>query len=416
MNILNKREVPVLLLTGFLGSGKTTLLNRILNNADGYRFAVIVNDLGDVNIDAQLIQRNGLVGLGTDNAPASNSADTIALSNGCICCTLQTDLINQLSQLSSDPSFDYIVIEASGICEPIPIAQTIDMMPRMAPEITEGGVPRLDAIVSVVDALRLSREFDGGAVLAAAKPREEDIAALVIEQIEFCDIVLLNKASEVSPEELKRVRENVRALQPRARIIECDWCDIPLDDILGTGAFSADTVNSAAWIEHLEAEAEAHDEHHHHHHHHHHHDEGECDDPECHCHHHHDGDHDHAAEFGISTFVYYSRRPFDLNKFDYFVTRQWPAGVLRCKGVAYFSHDKDMSYLFEQAGTQKQLSKAGYWYATAPADELEQFLANDPQLRRDWDDTYGDRMNKLVFIGRNIDPEAITEQLDDCLA
>lgn len=415
MNRLNKREVPVLLLTGFLGSGKTTLLNRILNNADGYRFAVIVNDLGDVNIDAQLIQRNGLVGMGTDNAPAPDSADTIALSNGCICCTLQTDLIKQLSQLSSDPRFDYIVIEASGICEPIPIAQTIDMMPRMAPEITEGGVPRLDAIVSVVDALRLSREFDDGAVLAAAKPREEDIAALVIEQIEFCDIVLLNKASEVSPEELKRVRENVRALQPRARIIECDWCDIPLDDILGTGAFSADTVNSAAWIEHLEAEAEAHDEHHHHHHHHDH-DGSECDDPHCHCHHHHDGEHDHAAEFGISTFVYYSRRPFDLNKFDFFVTRQWPAGVLRCKGVAYFNHDKDMSYLFEQAGTQKQLSKAGYWYATAPADELEQFLANDPQLRRDWDETHGDRMNKLVFIGRNISPEEITAQLDDCLA
>lgn len=433
-NIQQVRHVPVLLITGYLGSGKTTLLNRILNNADGIRFAVIVNDIGEVNIDASLIARNGLIGMDGENADANRAADTVALQNGCICCTLQTDLAEQLSRLAANPAFDYIVIEASGICEPMPIAQTITMMPRMAPEYTENGIPQLDAIVSVVDARRLADEFDGGETLLPGNSTD-DVAALVVQQIEFCDIVIINKISTVDARTAQRVRATVRALQPRARIIETDYCNVPIDDLLGTGAFVIqDTANSAGWLKHFEND-EPEEEHHHRHdehehdehghehdehgheHEHHHHDGEECDDPHCGCHHHHHGQHhDHAAHFGISTFVYRSRRPFDMNKFDFFVTRNWPKSVIRSKGMAYFSDDRDMAYLFEQAGSQKQLSKSGYWYATAPADELKEFLENDPQLRRDWDPEYGDRMNKLVFIGRNMDRHAITDALDDCLA
>ena len=391
------QETPVLLLTGYLGSGKTTLLNRILSNKRGIKFAVIVNDIGEVNIDADLIQQGGIVNQQHDSL--------VALQNGCICCTLKMDLVQQLLDIIKMQRFDYIVIEASGICEPGPIAQTICSIPMMAPEVTENGVPRLDCIVTVVDALRMRDEFGSGLDLTRPDIDEEDIENLVIQQIEFCNIVLLNKASEVSAVELGRVRGIVRELQPKAEIIECDYGDVDLDKILNTRLFDFNRVaTSAKWIQEVEGHDDDDDdddddehEHHHHHHHHHHHDEGE------------------AEEYGIGTYVYYARRPFELGLFDEFVARKWPKGIIRAKGICYFRDEQDICYVFEQAGKQVSIRNAGQWYATMPKAELEQLMEQNPALQRDWDEQYGDRMQKLVFIGQHLDKELIARELDFCL-
>jgi len=404
-----KNEIPVLLLTGYLGSGKTTLLNRILSNERGIKFAVIVNDIGEVNIDATLIQQGGIVNQQDDSL--------VALQNGCICCTLKMDLVKQLQDIIAMQRFDYIVIEASGICEPGPIAQTICSIPSMAPDITV--VPRLDAIVTVVDALRMRDEFGSGLNLTRPNIDEEDIENLVIQQIEFCNIVLLNKADEVSADELGRIRQIVRTLQPKAEIIDTNYGDIDLEKIINTGLFDFDKVaTSAAWIQEIEGhhedddhdedhdhdddhddDHEEHDhEYHHHHQHHHHHDEGE------------------AEEYGIGTYVYYARRPFSLGLFDEFVARKWPKGIIRAKGICWFKDEQDICYVFEQAGKQVSLRNAGQWYATMPQDELQQFMMQNPDLRRDWDAQYGDRMQKIVFIGQHLDKELITRLLDFCLA
>ena len=411
---MERKEIPVLLLTGYLGSGKTTLLNRILRNEKGIRFAVIVNDIGEINIDASLIQKGGVVGKKEDDG------DLVALQNGCICCTLQTDLIDQLSQLARSGRFDYIVIEASGICEPAPIAQTICAMAGMADTAQGGALPRLDCIVTVVDALRMQSEFDCGDGLKSAVKGEEDIENLVIQQIEFCNVILLNKISEVTPEEAGRIRAIIRAIQPKAKIIDCNYADVDFDEILGTGMFDfEDVATSATWVREIEGhhhddeeDDDDDDDDHHQHHHHHHHPDG-CTCGHCHHHHHHDGG--HASEYGIETMVYCRRPGFDLSKFDRFIASSWPRNVIRAKGVLYFSHNRDMSFLFEQAGVQKQLTQAGLWYATAPAEELERLMAMEPGLRRDWDDRYGDRMVKLVFIGQHLDREALTAALDSCL-
>ena len=406
MKTINK--VPVLLLTGYLGSGKTTLLNRILTNTKGIRFAVIVNDIGEVNIDASLIQKGGVVSQQDDSL--------IALQNGCICCSLKMDLIAQLHDLVAQKAYDYIVIEASGICEPAPIAQTICSYPEMVPQFAMDGVPVLDCICAVVDALRLRDEFDGGLALEHHIPKEEDLAALVTEQIEFCNVILLNKASEVSEEELARIKSIIRAIQPTAPIIETNYCDVDLEKLLKTNLFDFDrTATSAAWIQEVEDAS---------HHHDHHADDDDDDDEEEeeheHHHHHHDhdhehGDHDHLAEFGIDTYVYYARKPFDLGLFDEFVAAHWPKNVIRCKGMCYFAEEYDMCYLFEQAGRQFNLRKAGEWFATMPKEELMQLMADDAQLRKDWDEQYGDRMQKLVFIGQHLDVKAIQTSLDNCL-
>ena len=433
MNNLHLNSTPVLLLTGYLGSGKTTLLNHILNNKKNIRFAVLVNDIGEVNIDASLIQKGGIVGQSDDSL--------VALQNGCICCTLKMDLVRQLSEIMGMAKFDYIVIEASGICEPEPIARTICSMPRMGEEYTRFGVPRLDCVVTVVDALRMQSEFDCGGKLLGSAIAEEDIENLIIQQIEFCNIVLLNKRSEVSPAELERLRQIVRNLNPGAQILESDYANVELDDLINTNCFSyGETEGQAGWVKELERlttdaedeEAKRHhdgDEHHHHddddddeHEHHHHHDhdhDDDDDDDEEHGHHHHH--HHHAEggeveEYGIGTFVYYRRQPFDIDKFDHFVNFQWPKSVIRAKGVCYFADDKDMSYLFEQAGVQVKLSEAGQWYATMPEEELIDMMRRDPGLVHDWDDEYGDRMVKLVFIGQNMDKEGICRLLDACLA
>ena len=404
MNTIQK--IPVLLLTGYLGSGKTTLLNRILTNNKGIRFAVIVNDIGEVNIDASLIQQGGVVSQQNDSL--------VALQNGCICCTLQTDLINQLHDLAAQKAFDYIVIEASGICEPAPIAQTLCSYPQMVPQFAQDGLPVLDCICSVVDALRLRDEFGNGDKLGHVT-KEEDLAALVTEQIEFCNIILLNKAAEVNEEELAHVKAIIRAIQPTAEIIETNFCDVPFEKILHTGLFDFDrTATSAAWIQEVEDAS-------------HHHDHDDDDDEEDehedheheeHEHHHHDhehGEHDHLAEYDIETFVYYARRPFDLGLFDEFVAAHWPKNVIRCKGMCCFAEEYDMCYLFEQAGRQFNLRKAGEWFATMPKEELMQLMAQDVQLQHDWDEQYGDRMQKLVFIGQHLDKKAITDALDACL-
>ena len=428
---MNTKEVPVLLLTGYLGSGKTTLLNKILANKKGIKFAVIVNDIGEVNIDAALIEKGGVVGQKDDSL--------VSLQNGCICCTLKMDLVEQLKEIVDMKRFDYIVIEASGICEPAPIAQTICSIPSLGPQYIKNGILRLDSIVTVVDALRMKDEFANGSDLMKQDIDEEDLASLVIQQMEFCNIILLNKAAEVEPKELEHLKQIIRAIQPKAEIFECNYGDVDLDLIVNTHKFDWQTVaTSAGWIQEIEAERngeneEEEDEHHHHEeeeHEHHHHDEDEHEhhhdhdhhDEHGHHHHHHDHDHDHEGgeveEYGIGTFVYYRRKPFDLSLFDEFVARKWPRDVVRAKGICYFADERDMCYVFEQAGQQKTVKQAGQWLATMPADQLAELRKNNPQLEKEWDDEYGDRMIKLVFIGQHIkeQKDAIIAELDKCLA
>ena len=410
---MENKEIPILLLTGYLGSGKTTLVNHILANEKGIKFAVIVNDIGEVNIDATLIQKGGVVGKKDDSL--------VALQNGCICCTLKMDLVQQIYDITRMQKFDYIVIEASGICEPEPIAQTICSIRRMDPRITRFGVPRLDSIVTVVDALRLQSEFACGDSLTKKNIGEEDIENLIIQQIEFCNVILLNKVSEVSAEELARIKAILKVIQPDATVIEADYANVELEALLNTNAFNfGRTAVSAGWVREIErratAEEEAraknpyafhdhddHDEQEGHHEHHHHH------------HHHHDHEGGEVEEYGIGTFVYYRRPGFDLNKFDHFVATKWPKNVIRAKGVCYFSKNRDMSYLFEQAGVQKKLTEAGQWYATAPEEDLIQMMQQEPDLMRDWDEKYGDRMIKIVFIGQHLDGKQLARELDACL-
>ena len=423
---MNTKEIPVLLLTGYLGSGKTTLLNKILANKKGIKFAVIVNDIGEVNIDAALIEKGGVVGQKDDSL--------VSLQNGCICCTLKMDLVEQLKEIVDMKRFDYIVIEASGICEPAPIAQTICSIPSLGPQYIKNGILRLDSIVTVVDALRMKDEFANGSDLMKQDIDEEDLASLVIQQMEFCNIILLNKAAEVEPKELEHLKQIIRAIQPKAEIFECNYGDVDLDLIVNTHKFDWQTVaTSAGWIQEIEAERngeneEEEDEHEHHHHdedeheHHHHHEHDEHDEHGHHHHHHHDHDHDHEGgeveEYGIGTFVYYRRKPFDLSLFDEFVARKWPRDVVRAKGICYFADERDMCYVFEQAGQQKTVKQAGQWLATMPADQLAELRKNNPQLEKEWDEEYGDRMIKLVFIGQHIkeQKDAIIAELDKCLA
>lgn len=407
----SRKEIPVLLLTGYLGSGKTTLLNKILANQKGIKFAVIVNDIGEVNIDAALIEQGGVVGKKDDSL--------VALQNGCICCTLKMDLVEQLKEIVDMQKFDYIVIEASGICEPAPIAQTICSIPTLGPQYVKNGVLRLDSIVTVVDALRMKDEFAGGDDLMKDNIDEEDLASLVIQQIEFCNIILLNKAAEVEPKDLDKLKHIIKAIQPKAEIFECNYGDVDLDKIVNTRKFDWETVaTSAGWIQ--EIEAERNEDHHDHDDHD---DDDEHDDDEHEHHHHHDHDHHHhhhddegeAEEYGIGTFVYYSRKPFDLGLFDDFVARKWPRDVVRAKGICYFADERDMCYVFEQAGRQKTVKQAGQWIATMPKDQLDELLAREEQLRKEWDDKVGDRMIKIVFIGQHLQKEAICKELDKCL-
>ena len=407
----NSKDVPVLLLTGYLGSGKTTLVNKILSNKKGIKFAVIVNDIGEVNIDAELIKRQGVVDLKDDSL--------VALENGCICCTLRTDLIEQIYEILKTEKFDYILIEASGICDPESIANTICSIPQLGEAYTKYGVSKLDAVVTVVDALRMKDEFCCAESLTSNSLAEDDIENLLIHQIEFCNIVLLNKSSEVSREELNTIHSIIHKLQPSAEVVECDYADIDLNRIISTGKFRYEhVVASAGWVQELGKHVSEHDTDEQCHHNH---------DEECHCHEHHHEDretccrghhHHHGSEteeYGISTLLYFRRAAFDMNKFDYFITSRWQKNIIRAKGVCYFSDEPNMSYLFEQAGKQKQISEAGLWYATLPKADIKRIMEREPGLMRDWDERYGDRMQKIVFIGKDMDKEQLVKDLDSCL-
>lgn len=387
----NMSKVPITLMTGYLGAGKTTLLNHVLRNQEGYRVAVIVNDIGEINIDADLIERGGTV--------QEKDGDLVPLSNGCICCTLKTDLIKQLASLIRQNRFDYILIEASGICEPLPIAQTIAMLdgtiPSRMPEVC-----RLDNIVTVVDAARLVTEFDNGNALLSKSLEGDDIENLLIQQIEFCSTVIINKVDAVTPEELGQVRAIVKKLQPMAKIIETTYANVDIKDIINTHAFDFQKASlSAGWVQGMETDMEEHHEHEHHHEHH---------------HHEHDHEHGHDEEYGISTFIYYRRRPFNMEKLEAWINN-WPREIIRCKGVMWMTSNRNQAYMFEQAGRQIQAVDAGSWLVAAPKAQQKEAFRNDPKIKENWDPVYGDRMIKLVFIGKNMDKEAICSTLDACL-
>ena len=392
------KTVPITLLTGYLGAGKTTLMNHILTNQEGYKVAVIVNDIGEINIDAKLIADGGFI-------KEEDKGNVVPLSNGCICCTLKEDLMQQILDIVKTKKFDYILIEASGICEPLPIAQTITILSNSS---IKYGLPKLcslDNIVTVVDALRLATEFGCGKSLVKEDIDEEDIENLLIEQIEFCNVIVLNKIDEISKEELEEVKIVIKKLQPTAKIIETNYAKVDVKEIMDTNNFDFEKIaSSAGWIKEIEKEVEEDDEydHHHEHEHHEHHHE----------HHHEEGE---AEEYGISTFVYTSRKPFNIQKFEEFANTKFPKTVIRCKGLVWFKHDYDMSYLFEQAGRQMKLSETGYWLASAPKEDLEKILENEPDALKDWDDEVGDRMVKLVFIGKNMDKEKIIQDLNNCI-
>lgn len=404
-----KKKIPITLLCGYLGAGKTTLLNRVLTNQKGYKVAVIVNDIGEVNVDERLISKE---------AQITDKSSLVPLTNGCICCTLKSDMVQQIEDLMKTGKFDYVMIEASGVCEPMPIAQAIEQI--------ECGF--LDNVVGVVDASRLVDEFDEGKSLLKENIDEEDIESLLIQQIEFCSTLIINKRDLVSDEQMKMVRAVVNKIQPSVKVIETTRCEVPVEDIIGTNRFDFETVYaSAGWVKALEEHDEEHEhdhEHHDHEHEHHDHDHEDCDcdckngehDEHCSCHHHHKHKHDGESEdeYGIGSFVYYRRKAFDRIKLDEYAS-EWPRNIIRSKGIIWFKDEPEMVYVLETSGRQIQAGYSGQWLASFPEEEIKRVLEEEPEMKKDWDETVGDRMIKLVIIGRHLDKEEISRRLDDCL-
>ena len=412
---MSKKQVPITLLCGYLGAGKTTLLNRVLTNQKGYKVAVIVNDIGEVNVDERLISKE---------AKITDSSSLVPLTNGCICCTLKSDLVQQIENLINTGKFDYIMIEASGVCEPMPIAQAIQQI--------ETG--KIDNVVGVVDASRLVDEFDEGKSLLKKDIEEEDIESLLIQQIEFCSTLIVNKRDLVTDEQMKMVRAVINKIQPTVKVFETTKCDVPVEEVIGTGRFDFETVYaSAGWVKALEEhdkeeddDDDDHDEHDHDHdhdheeHEHHDHDDDDHDHnhEEGHHHHHHHHEHKHEGEsedeYGIGSFVYYRRRPFNRIKLDEYASK-WPRNIIRSKGVIWFSDEEDMAYVLETSGRQIQAGYSGNWLASCPPAEQKRVLAEEPEMKKDWDEKVGDRMIKMVIIGRHLDKEEISKALDSCL-
>ena len=392
------KVVPITLLTGYLGAGKTTLINHVLNNQEGYKVAVIVNDIGEVNIDVDLIAKGGVV--------QEEDSSLVPLQNGCICCTLKVDLMQQIVDIIKTKKFDYILIEASGVCEPLPIAQTITVLSEQTLQYGLPQICRLDNVVTVVDALRLRDEFNCGNNLVKEDIDDEDIENLLIQQIEFCNKIVLNKVDDLSEEELNKVKAIIRSLQPKAEIIETNYGKVDVSKILDTNSFNFEEAStSAAWIEELnrmdneedDDDEEDEHEHDHEHGHHHHHGEGETE------------------EYGISTFVYFRRQPFNKDEFDKFATN-FPKNIIRCKGIIWFKDEPNLSYVFEQSGKQVSAAPAGQWIASLPEKEQAMVKLQNPSILNDWDEKYGDRLMKLVFIGQNMDKKEIIQALDKCLS
>ena len=405
-----KKKIPITLLCGYLGAGKTTLLNKVLTNQKGYKVAVIVNDIGEVNVDERLISKE---------AQITDSSSLVPLTNGCICCTLKSDMVKQIEDLMATGKFDYILIEASGVCEPMPIAQAIEQIE----------IGKLDNVVGVVDASRLVDEFDEGKALLKDNIDEEDIESLLIQQIEFCSTLIINKRDLVTDEQMNMVRAVVNKIQPSVKVIETTRCEVPVNEIIGTDRFDFETVYaSAGWVKALEEhdahddddddehehEHEDHDHEHEHGEHHHH----EDDDDDEHGHHHHHHEHKHEGEsedeYGIGSFVYYRRKPFNRQKLDEYASR-WPRNIIRSKGVIWFSDEEDMAYVLETSGRQIQAGYSGNWLASCPPAEQKRVLAEEPEMKKDWDEKVGDRMIKLVVIGRHLDRTQIEADLDKCL-
>ncbi len=409
---MSKKQVPITLLCGYLGAGKTTLLNRVLTNQKGYKVAVIVNDIGEVNVDERLISKE---------AKITDSSSLVPLTNGCICCTLKSDLVQQIENLINTGKFDYIMIEASGVCEPMPIAQAIQQI--------ETG--KIDNVVGVVDASRLVDEFDEGKSLLKKDIEEEDIESLLIQQIEFCSTLIVNKRDLVTDEQMKMVRAVINKIQPTVKVFETTKCDVPVEEVIGTDRFDFETVYaSAGWVKALEEhdkeeddDDDDHDEHEHDHDHeeHEHHDHDDDDHDHNHeegHHHHHHHEHKHEGEsedeYGIGSFVYYRRRPFNRIKLDEYASK-WPRNIIRSKGVIWFSDEEDMAYVLETSGRQIQAGYSGNWLASCPPAEQKRVLAEEPEMKKDWDEKVGDRMIKMVIIGRHLDKEEISKALDSCL-
>ena len=378
------KKIPITLLCGYLGAGKTTLLNRVLTNQKGYKVAVIVNDIGEVNVDERLISKE---------AKIEDSSSLVPLTNGCICCTLKTDMVNQIENLMKSGKFDYILIEASGVCEPMPIAQAIETIE----------IGKLDNVVGVVDASRLVEEFDEGKALLKEGIDEEDIESLLIQQIEFCSTLIVNKRDLVTDEQMKMVRAVINKIQPTVKVFETTRCEVPVEEIIGTDRFDFETVYaSAGWVKALEE----HDEH----------EDDDDDEHEEHEHHHHEHKHEGESEdeYGIGSFVYYRRRPFNRERLDKFANN-WPRNIIRSKGVVWFSDEDDMAYVLETSGRQIQAGYSGNWLASCPPAEQKRVLAEEPEMKKDWDEKVGDRMIKMVIIGRHLDKDQICKDLDACL-